>query len=246
MLSRIRAPELSNENIIIRLAESSQEIDAANEIVYQSYIEKGYWQDDRAVLQQNKYFNSPARVVFVVMDQDRVVGSASIIKDSKDRLPSDMFQPVTMQRLRATGDRIAEVSALAVDKSVEAPRNLIMFLFKYVYQYSFYYAGIDRFVVVSTPRHAIFYEKVCLFERLAWKQVYNYVSVEAQLLTVNLVHAHKLFTEKYGPPEQPQSFYRFLLVDDHPSLRFPSMPMSRSRTADWLAEASLLDMPVAV
>lgn len=246
MLSRIRAPELSNGNITIRLARNSEEIAAANAIVYQSYIEKGYWEDDESALKQNKYFNSAARKVFVVADEDRVVGSASIILDSKEGVPADMFQPSAMRRFRATGDRLAEVSALAVDKDVKAPRNLILFLFKFVYQYSFYYAGIDRFVVVSTPKHAFFYEKVCLFSRVAQSQVYNYVNVEAQLLTLNLLQAHQLYTDKYGAPEQAETFYRFLLVDDHPSLRFPATPMVRTRNTDWLAHAKMLQMPIAV
>jgi hypothetical protein len=238
MAGRVKVPKLSNPAIQIRLADDEQEIAAANEIIYASYVNKGYWQQERDFLQQNRYLSSPFRDVFVVLDDGKVIGSASIIKDSQEGLPADLFQPEIMSDLRSTGDRIAEVSALAIQKSHAQSGELILFLLKFTYQYSFYYAGIDRFVAVTTPKHARFYEKICHFHRLTSTATYAYVNTDAQLLTVHLLEDRASFGEAYQPVTDmaiEENFYRFLLIDDHPCLRFPDpRRRKRPREAGWL------------
>lgn len=232
MASRVKVPKLNNPAIQIRLAENAQEIAAANEIIYTSYVNKGYWRQECDLPQQNRYLSSPARDVFVVLDEGKVIGSASIIKDSEDGLPADLFQPEIMSDLRSSGDRIAEVSALAINKSHAQSGELILFLLKFTYQYSFYYAGIDRFVAVTTPKHARFYEKICHFHRLTSTATYTYVNTDAQLLTVHLLKDRASFSEAHEPAGAmmgEESFYRFLLLDDHPCLQFPQRKLKRQR-----------------
>ena len=246
-LSRLKAPKFSNTSVVIRAAENKEEIEAANRLVFANYVDKGYWDSGQDALQQNKYLHSPRRTAFVALDAGSVIGTASIIFDSNCGLPADHFRPELMRRLRSAGDRIAEVSALAVDRAYAQQRDVVLFLFKFVYQYSFYYAGVDRFVVVCTPRHAVFYETFCRFQKIAPTGRYDYVGVEAQLLTVHLVNMHKRFVDADETAlTDPNSFYRFLLVDDHPSLRFPEKKPQRLREINWAKQAELMDLPIAV
>lgn len=238
MSARIRVPSLKNPNILVRLAKTPDEIQAANRLVRINYVEKGYWEPGE---EDNKYLRSPRRTIFVMLDGDEVVGTASILRDSEDGLPSDGFDTAAMEDLRRTGDKLAEVTALAIDKSLTDQKTLVLFLFKYVIQYSFYYTDLDRFVVSCTPRHAAFYESIIRFKRVNRPTRYDYVKVEAQLLTLNLVSAHQLLAEHYEAPENPNNFYRFFMVEEHPNLQFPPPQlMHRPRNVNWVARARQL------
>lgn len=235
----IRVPTLKNKNIVIRLAQDAREIDAANRLVCSNYIECGLWDDD-APFRNNKHIHSPRRSTFVAIDGDQVIATASTICDSSEGLPADKFQLEIMATLRENGDRIAEVTAVAVDKAAEQQRSLILFLFKFLYQYNFYYAAMDRFVAIVTPKHAFFYESICCFEKLFSADTpYSYVKLKVELLTLPLLEAHKRFSERYETDTaDTKNFYRFLLVDNHPALQFPTnIPMPRLREFDWVRQA---------
>src|SRR5437868_2216446 len=157
MASRYRVPKLANPNIVIRLAHNQEEVEAANRLVFRNYVEDGFWENDETQLQTNKFLHSPARIVFVVLDEGNFVGTMSLIEDSRLGLPSDSTQAALMQQLRNSGDKLAEISAFAMDRSKTSYKNLFIFLWSYMLQYSFYYAEIDRLVASCKPKHADFY-----------------------------------------------------------------------------------------
>lgn len=250
MVSRVKVPQIKNPNIVVRLAETPQEVEAANELVCANYLEVGLWENEEE-FRSNKFCQSEARVTFVMVEGSRVIGTVSVIKDTQNGLPADTFQPELMRQLRRTGDRLAEISALAVEKSADQQRALVLFLYKLMYQYSFYYLGIDRFIATTTPKHAAFYQSICGFHALSAPADYYYVKLGVQLLTAHLIRDRLTLAEAYGLEREldavERSFYHFLLIDDHPSVRFPDKKlMRRSREIDWLAQARLMDMPIAV
>jgi hypothetical protein len=251
MVSRIKVPHLKNSDIVIRLANSNEEIRAANELIVGNYLNIGLWADEQEFL-QSKFHHSAARNVFVAVDHGKIVGTVSIVKDSENGLPADSFQPAAMKHLRAQGDRMAEVTALAIDKSASQDRALILFLYKFLYQYSFYYAGIDRFVASTTPRHAQFYETIFGFQHLSDPASYYYVRLDVQLLTVHLVRDRIQMAECYDVDNEStndgeRNFYHFLLIDKHPMLCFPERErMRRPRSVDWLMHAQHMNLPIAV
>lgn len=250
MVSRVKVPQIKNPDIVVRLAETPEEVEAANELVCANYLEVGLWENEEE-FRSNKFCQSDARVTFVMMEKSRVIGTVSVIKDTADGLPADTFQPELMRQLRRSGDRMAEISALAMEKSAEQQRALVLFLYKMMYQYSFYYLGVDRFIATTTPKHAAFYQAVCGFHAQSAPADYYYVKLGVQLLTAHLIRDRLILAEAYGLESELQpakrNFYHFLLIDEHPSVRFPEKKlMRRAREIDWLAQARLMDMPLAV
>lgn len=248
MSVRTKVPQLNNPDIVIRLAQNQEEIETANELVLRSYLDVGLWEDEKE-FHNNKHIHSPMRTTIVAAERDKIIGTISTIKDSKIGLPADKFQPGIMKRLRGNGERIAELTALAVDKSAsEHYRTLVLFLYKFVQQHTFYYAGMDRFIATVTPKHAVFYESVCCFERLSSTSNYSYVKLAVQFVAQHLVLAHKHYSDRYETdPADRNNFYRFLLVDEHPNLLFPDKKLlRRSREIDWVSQARLIEMPMAV
>lgn len=153
-------------------------------------------------------------------------------------LPSDGTQLALMQKLRASGGKIAEVSAFATDRSRAAHRRLAGLLISYMFQYSFYHAGIDRLVASCKPTHAHFYESVLCFSKVSDLTHYQYSRTSGYLLTLNLLEAHRLFSAKYpSGPATRKNLYRFYLCDPQPCHRFPREALARPRTVDWLKQS---------
>lgn len=246
----LKAPRLKDPNVRIRPARNNREIAEANALVCNNYIQEGYW-DSPDPFHKNRHMHSELRTVFIAEANGRVVGTGSLVKDSQEGLPIDKTYGDVIRKFRQQGERIAEVSALAIDKSYAEQRNLVIFLFKYLYQYAFYYAHIDRFLIAIIARHAPFYRSVYRFEEIPNRAKYEYVKPEFApvLMTLPLVEAHKIYYERYeaGIADKSQSYYRFMLVDDHPNLQFPTKDqMVRRREIDWVAEAALRQLPIAV
>lgn len=238
MQTHFSTPIFHNSDVVVRVATSADEVQHANKLVFQNYVQDGFWENDERQLHTNKFLSTPEREVFIALEGEHLVGTISIIKDSSMGLPSDGTQSALMQKLRAAGDKLAEVSAFSMDRSRTAHRRLACLLMSYMYQYSFYHAGIDRFVVSCKPAHANFYESVLCFSKLSDLTYYQHSQTSGYLLTLNLLEAHRLFSIKYplGSATRKNP-YRFYLCDPQPGHRFPRGALARPRTVDWLKQS---------
>lgn len=231
-----RVPELKNPNIVVRLATTAEEINQANTLICQNYLAVGLF-DDEAAFWGNKYVHSPARVPIVAINDKQVVGTVSIIKDSNKGLPADNFQAPVMKQLRKGGETLAESSALSVDASQDQ-HSLVLFLLKFMFQYGFYYGGIDRFLATVVPKHSLFYRNIFKFQKLSDPSSYNYVKLNVQLLTLGFQQAHEDLYNYYGK-DRESNFYRFIMIDDHPALQLPSEDaLCRPKDARWSRNAA--------
>lgn len=244
-MTYFRVPTLTNPNVTIHLAKSANQVQSANHLVFRSYVELGYWRDDVSEIEQNRYLNLATRHVVVISEASEIIGTVSVIVDSSDGVPADRFQPDIMRRLRRQGQAIAEISSFAISKDQPHQYNLFHFLMAFILQYSFHYLAVDQFVAVCTPRHARFYEYVYGFRKIQTSSFYDYVKVEAQMLTLNLVESYERFRRKYEMADPADNFFRFLYRDEHPSLRFPARSqMRRFRNLDWGASADRFSIAV--
>lgn len=232
--ARIRVPELKNSRLVVRMAKNDKEIQAANWLVFRNYVAEGFWDNDLEAFHNNKWLHSSHRRVFVALDADQVIGTASLILDSKDGLPSDSFKPEWIRGFRSK-DKLAEVSALSIDKSQRKEKNLVLFLMKYYMQYAFYYTDTDRLIKACKPEHADFYASILRFQKIEGITHNNYARRPSQLLSMHLLEGHSRLSEYYElGSNDKNNFYRFIFVDEHPNMIFPvKRLMRRSRTVDW-------------
>ena len=233
-----RVPVLANPGIFIRLAATGDQVERADQLVFQNYAELGYWPKDAEVLNRNRYLRLPSRHVILVTDGTALIGTISIIVDSPEGVPADCFQPETIRVLRQRGGRLAELSCFAISKRQPHPATLLHFLMAFVLQYGFHYLAIDQFVAVCTPQHARFYQRHYGFSKANVSSFYDYVHVEAQMLTLHLAEGYESFRERYSGADSGADFFGFLYRDEHPSLQFPPRhQMRRSRQIHWGAHA---------
>lgn len=227
-----RSPILTNPNIVIRLAHSREEIQQANQLVFRNYVERGFWQDDPAVIEQNRYLHLPARRVLLAMEHSAILATMSIILDSQAGLPADGFHPTTTAALRRDGERLAELSALAVDRDRVRPRHLVDFLFAFAFQYGYFYADLDRFAMVCHPKHARFHAHRYGFEPIDSAAVYEYVNAPGQMLTRNLRAGFAATANGSSEPESELD--QFLYLERHASLQLPpDAEMESRRNVQW-------------
>ena len=217
-----RCPTLTNPDIRIRLARNADEVRRADRLVFRNYVERGYWRNDETELRRNEYLRLPTRHVMVVADGAQIIGTLSLILDSPLGIPADSFQPQAVAALRRDGAALAEISAFAFAKDRPHQHTLLHFLMAFLARYSYYYAEVDRLVAVCTPRHARFYEQYYGFRRVDATARYDYVGVEAQMLTLELPQAFAAACEENGRGDRDHAFQRFLYLDEHAALRFPT------------------------
>lgn len=217
-----RCPTLTNPNVRIRLARNRDEVRCADRLVFRNYVECGYWRDDETELARNEYLRLPTRHVVVVVDGAEVIGTLSLILDSPLGMPADSFQPDAVTALRRDGAALAEISAFAFAKDHPHQHTLLHFLMAFLARYSYYYAAVDRLVAVCTPKHARFYELYYGFRRVKATARYDYVGVEAQMLTLELPQAFAAACGEGDRRSRNDAFQRFLYRDEHASLKFPA------------------------
>jgi hypothetical protein len=229
----MQVPQLSNRNVVVRLANTEEEIQQANHLVFQNYVDCGYWLDDTATLENNRYFKLPTRRVVVAVEHARVLGTMSIVLDSRAGIPADSFQPAAVDKLRRHGGRLAEMSALAIDRDRNTPRHLIDFLFAFAFQYGYFYAGLDRFVAVCHPKHARFHKHRYGFELVDTAGLYAYVKAPGQIVVRDLAEGIAAALSLDSPHPE---FLRFLHLEQHASLKLPPYSkIERKRRAQWTA-----------
>src|SRR5262245_48746586 len=124
-MSTFRVPILSDPNVAVRLVRDRKTIEGIDRLVFRNYVAAGFWADDEGLLHSNKFLHSSTRDVFAVLENNQLVGTMSVIRDSEAGLPSDLAQPAAMRRLRTNGANVAEVSAFAMDRSKPTHRKLV-------------------------------------------------------------------------------------------------------------------------
>ncbi len=241
MTSRVRIPRLANPDVVIRLAQSPEEIRAADQLVFRNYVNL-YWPDDIEAFRKNRYLSCAARHIGVAVDAGKVIATMSMVEDSPLGLPSDTFRPELLQRFRRVKRRLGEMTSFAADQSVPQSMSLVMLLFKFFFQYSFYHADIQRVVASCRTRHADFYEKHLGFEKLMSAAPHPYAgNVVCQFVTLDMQAVHVRARCGYGE-DAKDHLHRFFMLDEHPNVRLPASRRFRPARPPKRVEEPLLEV----
>jgi len=159
--TRVRNPAIE-----VALALTRDELDAASRLVHGCYLRRGYVKPSADGRHVNAYLAMPSTAVFVARAGGAVVATVSLITDSALRLPCDALWGADLAAFRATGRRLAEVSALAVSEAWRGPGLAMMrSLVRAIGVYGRDIARLDALCIAVHPRHAPFYEGLLRFRR---------------------------------------------------------------------------------
>jgi hypothetical protein len=154
-------------------AMTTADLDAAFTLLHDRYVERGYIEPHPSGRRMTVHHALPDTRVFVARCQARVVGTVSLIPDSLFGMPCDDLYPAEVAAMRSRGRRLAEVSALAIDRRWRSAgpaiiRSLIQLVAVHGSR-----APVDDLCVTVHPRHARFYELRLAFEPFGPPRLYT-------------------------------------------------------------------------
>jgi N-acyl amino acid synthase FeeM len=155
------------------LAVTRDDLDQAECLVHEVYVARGLRDPARPL----RVPGARHPVVFVARVGGTIAATLSLLRDSSRGLPLDALYGTELAALRASGLRLAEVGALAVERhSRGAALALVRPLVQLVGVYARDVEGSDELCIAVHPRHAPFYEGRFGFSRFGAEKAYGAVN----------------------------------------------------------------------
>lgn len=162
----IDASGVDGEPIVYKPAANQAERTAAFRLVYQAYTRAGLIEENPYQMRVTPYQMLDSTQVFVAVCNNEVMSTVSLVGDGVLGLPMEGIYGEEVERLRARGISVAEVSSLA-DRRRQLSRTLPVFvpLMRLMVQAA-RYRGIEQLLVAVHPRHARFYQRFLSFDNV--------------------------------------------------------------------------------
>lgn len=174
MLESARQVQLPNpaSELVYKVAESPRERAGAFRLIYEAYTHCGLSEANPHGMRVTPYQLLPSTTVFVAMLRGEVVCTVSLVEDGDLGLPMESIFSREVNRLRRSGARLAEVSALA-DRRGDFERILPVFvnLNRLVGQFARRH-GLSHVLIAVHPKHSRFYKRFMAFELIGDEKAY--------------------------------------------------------------------------
>lgn len=212
------------EELIFKQAETADEITQALRIVYDSYVDLDYIEVNDAKMRVTKYHALPTTIILVAKWHDEVVGTISIIPDTAMGIPSE--QTWNLDKYKANGQKIAEISSLAIKKGFRRKRGKLLFpLCKIMYLFCTEIFKFDGIIASATHEVEAFYIDILLFKKVQEKTGQNNILVKGNPSTCcylpldqgNIDHYKKV----YGKKNKKYDLYSFLYAEKIKNIQLP-------------------------
>lgn len=155
------------------LAVTRDEVHEAERLVHDAYVARGL----RNAKEPRDVRRTRHATVFVARVGGAVAATLSLLRDSPRGLPADALYGAELAALRASGRRLAEVGALAVERHCRgAALALVRPLVQLLGVYARDVEGADELCIAVHPRHASFYEGRFGFIRFGGEKPYAAVN----------------------------------------------------------------------
>jgi hypothetical protein len=223
-------------DIEYKVADTQDELEQSYGLVYKAYIKEGFIEPHASEMYVRIHDILPESRTFIAKKENVVLMTLTLIPDSEFGLPMDEVYKLEIDSLRCHGERIAELSRLAVHNALNG-RGMSMFL--RLVRLIYFYAesrNIDDFCIAIDPKHKFVFDNVFLFEHLGDEAPYPRVGYPPACGgRLNLHGLEKRYRERSKP------LYRFLFRQEY------SLPqvMSENIVLDD-ALCSLLDRRVPI
>lgn len=151
-----------------RIASTKQDLLDAYALVYREYIQRGYCKANTAERHYNAYCFLPGTRTFLLEQGHQLLGTLSLIPDSKLGLPMERLFSDRMRPIKHPGTSAAEIGLLALDHNFFGHKSFALTdfkklagsfkLFKIIFDYARFQGGITDLFITMHPRHKELYE----------------------------------------------------------------------------------------
>lgn len=218
----IQIPDNLPENLVFKIAETTDELEAAFRLVYDSYLPLGYCEPNDYRLRSTVHHALASTTTLLALDQGQVVGTLSVIRDNRLGLPLEKVFNVNC--LRKNSDRIAEITSMVIDKNYRREKGgqVLFPLLRLMYEYSTSYFGVRHLVVSIHPKDAFFYESLLLFKKIPGTTVQDYLGAPAVTLHLDLQFALHEYEKIYAKRNTKSNLFYFFVQRKIPNVKMPS------------------------
>jgi hypothetical protein len=155
-----------------KIAARREEIKAALELVYRTYVRSGLTHLSRHEIRVTPYHTLPTTEVLVAKDRGEVVCTMSLVRDAGLGLPMEAIYKREIGQRRRRGIRLAEVSCLADDREGEAGSFSVLSRLMALTAQCAVRREVGQLVIAVHPRHAAFYQRFIAFEPIGEEKTY--------------------------------------------------------------------------
>lgn len=197
---------MQQDNFAIRLADSDTGRNSASMLINKMYGWRGY--GDKHKVEAN-----PNRITLSATDKGMVIGTVTLGIDSEAGILADEIFHDEIQKVRARGGKVCEVTKLAFDPTVRSKMALAS-LFHVLIIYAHYrFHCTDLFIEVN-PRHRRYYEAMLGFTTVGEVRQNPRVDAPAYLLRVGMDYVNQQIDRLGGTSAHPgneRSLYPYFL-----------------------------------
>lgn len=224
-----------------RLAKCPQDRLAAFRLVYRRYVDIGLIEPNADLLRVTPFHLRPTTTVFIGCSAGKVFGTVTLVADGQRGLPLEPVFKHEIQKRRAAGLSMGEVSCLAISpcNSKSQFRRRFLQLNRVMAQFARHH-GIDALVIAINPRHVRYYHQLMGFEQFGgivrFPSVRNHPAA-ACLMQFKAVDANP-------PPAYDAIFNKQISTSEF--RRYPMTPEERESLALIAAASGGDSTPLAV
>lgn len=229
--------QTSSSAVIIKVADHISEIDQSIRIVNQCYKHLGFIDPSMEVNEINKYQLLPHATIIVAKVGEKVVGTLTLVKRFGFGLPmEEVFQ---LGEDLNPGNAVSEITCLAIDKKFRRTQgqNVLLLLFKFMYQFSVQYFHVNKIFLVCLPQHHFFYRALFGFKKISGKSfVADYKDAPALALVLDLHDAYSKMKKWYRNPDPAQNLFHFFVNQKMDCFKFPDFEYFKTTDLCWDGE----------
>lgn len=201
---------LECKNYSVRRAPTVLEYKETASLVKQMYSRKRYLTESSTPLP--RYDNT---ITLEAHDAQQIMATVTIRFDSHDTgLFADALYVREIDRLRATGRKVCELTKLAVDPRYGS-KELMASLFQLAYIYAHVIRGVSDTCIEVNPRHVGFYKRMLGFQEIGEVRTCPRVNAPAVLLHLEGDYMRRQIAEHsgkaYGQGSREKSLYPYFL-----------------------------------
>ncbi len=156
MKDDLRFP-VSSAALDAHIATDQRELTGAFELIYRSYLDKGYIRSHPGRIVYQAVFGLPTSRTIVATTAGAIAGTLSIVGDNPLGLQLEKTHPQEVQTLRDQGRSVAEITCLMIDSAGSFGSTAVFLaLTEFTIQYA-QWRGCDDLLMAIHPHHYRFY-----------------------------------------------------------------------------------------
>jgi hypothetical protein len=178
---------LQKGDVTVRIAHTSHDLHLAEGLVKERYAWRGYQLP-------TPHVHHPLRKTFLASSGTRLLGTLSILLDSKTGLVADALFKPELDRYRKLGHRVCELGKLAISQAGNS-REVAAALFNMAYLYGRTIHRVSDTFIEVNPRHVSFYRRLLGFDVVAKGRHCPRVNAPAILMHLDVAHADRQISQ---------------------------------------------------